>query len=65
MACKGRIWDYKYDDILPNVVDLEKSTLLNISPYNKCVLDKCGYFERCYNLEPVAYRNYGLRKENN
>lgn len=66
MACRGRIWIYEYDDILGYpVVDLEKSKLLHISPYNKCVLDKCGYFKKCRNLEAEAYRDYGLRKESN
>lgn len=65
MACKGRIWIYVYANDFGYAVDLEKSKLLHISPYNKCVLDKCGYFEKCHNLEAEAFRNYGLRKENN
>lgn len=63
MACNGRIWDYKYDDFLGYSVDREKSKLLHISPYNKCVLKKCGYYEKCQNFVPYAFRNFGLKKE--
>ena len=63
MACKGRIWNYKYNEI--GLIDIEKSKLINISPYNECALKKCGYYEKCQNFIPYAFRNFGLRKENN